>query len=76
MPMRQIANLKYMSSILIKTFTKTFDAFFSLEQFSIFKLILISLFGLDLSVTNSTLFTLFLVSYLSFFLILSVLLLS
>ena len=55
--MHQIANLNYMSSNLIKTPFSLFLMFFSpLEQFTIFKLIPISFFGLDLSITNSTLF--------------------
>ena len=54
--MCQFAKLNYTSSSLVKT-SLLFLMFFSpLEQFTIFKLIPISLFGLDFSITNSTLF--------------------
>ena len=54
--MCQFAKLNYTSSSLVKT-SLLFLMFFSpLEQFTIFKLIPISLFDLDFSITNSTLF--------------------
>jgi F-type H+-transporting ATPase subunit a len=55
--MHQVANLSNMSSILVTIFISWFpQMFFSpLEQFSIIKIIPISIFGLDFSFTNSSL---------------------